>query len=125
MRPKTAIFLSSLLFLIPVSFLVGCGLTGNLVDWKGDRELEEYADGINKIFAEAEKYIGKSQDEVRKALGEPTEIDHPDYSARFRGIQFEERWDYIYRRGIPLVYSEGCVKSFFFNEGKVIAVDVI
>jgi len=88
------------------------------------KSFENLADGINKIFAEAEKYIGKSQDEVRKALGEPTEIDHPDYSAQFNGIQFEERWAYIYRRGIPLIYSEGCVKFFFFNEGKVIAVDV-
>lgn len=125
MRSKTSIFFLNLLILIPVFFLNGCGLTGNLVDWKGDRELEEYADGINEIFAEAEKYIGKSQDEVKKALGEPTEIDHPDYSAQFRGIPFEERWDYVYRRGILLVYSEGCVKSFFFNEGKVVAVDVL
>lgn len=125
MRSKMLIFFLNLLILIPVFFLIGCGLTGNLVDWKGDRELEEYADGINKIRTEAEKHIGKSQEEVRKALGEPTEIDRPDYSAQFHGIPFEERWDYIYRRGIPLIYSEGCIKSFFFNEGKVVAVGVL
>ncbi len=121
MKSKMLIFFLNLLILIPVFFLTGCGLTGNLVDWKGDRELEEYADGINKIRAEAEKYIGKSQDEVRKVFGEPTEVH---YLSWFKGIQHEEQWVYIYRRGIPLVYSEGCIKNFFFNEGKVVAVGV-
>ena len=111
-------------YLILMFFFCGCGLTGNLLDWKGDRELEEYASGRQAVLTKIEKYIGKSKDEVREYLGEPTEIDHPDYSAQFNGIQFEERWAYIYRRGIPLIYSEGCVKFFFFNEGKVIAVDV-
>jgi hypothetical protein len=125
MRSKTQIVFLNLLILIPVFFLTGCGLTGNLLDWKGDGEIEEYASGRQAVLIKIEKYIGKSKDEVREDLGDPTEVDRPDYSAQFNGIQFEERWAYIYRRGIPLIYSEGCVKFFYFNEGKVVAVDVL
>ena len=107
--------------LILVISFSGCGLTGNLVDWKGDRDLDEYAAGRKKAVLELQKYIGKNSEDVRNALGEPKAVF---YDGKCNNVEYEERWDYIYHKGIFLIYSEGQVSSFCFDNGKVVAVDV-
>ena len=115
------IFLSACLIII-ILFLSGCGLTGDLIDWKGDRGLEDYAYNRNELFAEIRKYIGKNHDDVRKAFGKPTDISSP---AWFQGIQYDEEWYYKYDKGIPLFFPDEYSMSFYFNQGKVVEVDAL
>lgn len=110
------------LVLTSVFILCGCGLTGNLIDWKGDRELDEYVAGRQRILSALQQYIGKTSEDIKEDMGEPKIIS---YRRKFNNVDYEERWDYMYHKGIPLINSEGCMVSFFLNHGKVSAVDVL
>jgi len=110
------------LLAITFSLLIsGCGLTGNFIDWKGNRELNEYAAQRKKLLLELKKYIGKGAEDIREIFGEPLKITH---STWFNGVHYEEGWDYKYHRGIFLIYSEGHLARFFFNNKKVFEVDI-
>ncbi len=110
-----------LIFLF-IFFLGGCGLTGNLVDWKGQKAFEDYiAEGQEKL-SEMRDFIGKSHDDVLKAFGRPTDIISP---AWFQKIRYDEEWYYKYDKGIPLLFPNEHTMSFYFNQGKVVFVDAL
>ena len=115
------------LYFFGLTFFQGCGVTGDLLDWKGDRALDEYGKKLDVAYAELNKYIGRSQVDVKTVFGIPTEIENEiglkPIPFQEEKIPYDEVWWYIVRRGIPLVYSEGSTKRFFFEKGVVVAVD--
>lgn len=106
----------------------GCSLTGNIVgDWTDTRSLEEYGNQVAETSAVLEAYIGKHKDDIRMEFGEPHEVEKRIGSKavynQLERVEFDEIWDYIYRRGIPGINAEGSIKTFFFKGDIVVAID--
>jgi hypothetical protein len=113
------IFLTALL--IFVSVVNGCFVNLN------NESLEEYGRKVGLTMATLVTYIGKSKNEIKRDFGEPTAIRHESglihTHYREEKVQFNEIWEYIYRRGIPGINAEGSIKTFFFNDDIVVSVD--
>lgn len=107
--------------LIFIPFMSGCFVNLN------NESLDEYGRKVGLTMATLVTYIGKSKDEVRRDFGEPTEVRHESglihTHYQVEKVEFNEIWEYVYRRGIPGVNAEGSIKTFFFNGDKVVSVD--
>ena len=121
-------YLKIVVFLLSVVLFNGCSLTGNIIgDWTDTRSLEEYGNQVAETSAVLETYIGKHKDDIRMEFGEPHEVEKRIGSKavynQLERVEFDEIWDYIYRRGIPGINAEGSIKTFFFKGDIVVAVD--
>lgn len=114
--------ISLLIYLILVPLISGC----SLIDLNNE-SLEEYGNKVRLTMTTLVTYIGKNKEDVKKDFGDPTEIKHESgmIATHYQQdkVPFNEIWEYIYRRGIPGINAEGSIKTFFFNEDKVVSVD--
>lgn len=109
------------LFVVLFPCLNGCGLTGDLVDWKGDAGLEQYAQERDKMLAQLDQYIGKEPAEIRKAFGNPAEISPP---APYEKKKYDEMWHYKVEKGMPVLFPNQYFVRFYFIDGKVAEIEV-
>jgi hypothetical protein len=100
----------------------GCSLTGNMLDWKGDSSLDNYVKWRDTRVTELNHYIGKTKEEIKEIFGEPNRID---YSVKYKGNLYTEEWEYKHENGITLINPNQCVDLLYFNNNRLVFVEVL
>ena len=100
------------IFLVLISMLYGCGLTGNLIDWKGDSAWDSDIEWHKRRLSELRQYIGRSKKDIISVFGSPLDIR---YNINTGGVIYEEEWLYRYESGIPIITSSTHNDYFYFN----------
>jgi len=106
-----------MIFFISGLTCVGCSSLEDYIRKNQSEALSATEAKLDVIIIDVEKYIGKNKEELRKSLGEPSQIICPSL---WKGVKYDEEW--VYEKGIPFVNKQ--YRMFYIKGGIVAHVEL-